>query len=697
MKQVLQHLDSGETRVEEIPCPQVGRGQVLIRTRASLISAGTERMLVAFGRAGLLDKARQQPDRVRQLLRKVRTDGLAATVEAVKGKLAQPIPLGYSNAGVVLEVGEDVDDMRPGDRVVSNGPHAEIVCVPRGLCVPIPDEVDDASAAFAVVGAIALQGIRLAAPTFGERFAVSGLGLVGLLAAQLLRANGCGVLGIDVTAARLALAKELGIEHTTAPGEDAFSCAARWTSDLGLDGVLIAASTRSNEPVKTAAQLCRQRGRIVLVGVVGLHLDRADFYAKELSFQVSSSYGPGRYDPTYEEDGIDYPFGLVRWTERRNLDAVLRAMAAGQLQTLPLVSQRVPIACATEAYDQLTSGGAPLGILLTYPDAPSAARTVPGASSVRRPAREPGHGVSVGLGAVGAGSFASGVLLPAFLRAGAAPQVVASRAGTSAAIAARRFGFNEATTDASRAIEAANVEAVVIATRHDSHARYVIAALDAGKPVFVEKPLALTLSELDGIQAALRPDSLLAVGFNRRFAPLVVRARELLGDLGPRHMTMTVNAGALPADHWLHDPSIGGGRLLGEGCHFVDLLRHFAGAPITGASAITLGGAHPRDSWTVSLTFDDGSIGALHYVSQGHRAIPKERLEICVEGRTLILDNYRRLIGHGWQGVRQRAWRQDKGHRACAAAFLDAVRYGTAPPIPHEQLLEVTRVCIELA
>ncbi len=703
MKQILQSLKTGETEVADIPCPRVKPGTLLVRTGRTLVSAGTERMLVQFGKSNLIDKARQQPDKVRMVLDKIRTDGLPETLEAVRFKLDQPLPLGYCNVGTVVEVGAGVSGFAPGDRVVSNGQHAEMVLVPKNLCAKVPDGVSDEAAAFTVLGAIGLQGIRLVQPTLGECVVVTGLGLIGLMAVQLLRAHGCRVLGLDFDPAKLALARQFGAEVVDlSTGADPVAAALAFSRGAGVDAVIITASTKSSEPVSQAANMCRKRGRIVLVGVTGLELSRADFYEKELSFQVSCSYGPGRYDPAYEQGGQDYPIGYVRWTEQRNFEAILDMMQAGAVDTAPLVSHRFPMSAAKDAYDLLSGGGPSLGILLEFPPGDAQRDLDLRRPTVRLPtgpasAPTPGQ---VRVGVVGIGNYAARVLVPAFRKGGAALLGAATSTGIGAFHFGRKLGFAEATTDTAGLIGNPEVDAVVIATRHDTHGRFVVEALRAGKHVFVEKPLAITPEGVDEVEAALRTSGrVLTVGFNRRFAPHVVKAKALLARMAqPASFVMTVNAGAIPADHWTQDPAVGGGRIIGEGCHFIDLLRHLAGAPVTGFKAVRMGGTQAADDKaTITLEFADGSFGTFHYLANGHKSLPKERLEIFCAGAVLQLDNFRVLRGFGWPGFgSMRLWRQDKGQEACAAAFLNAVRAGGPPPIPVAELLEVSRLSIEI-
>ncbi|MCH7861089.1 bi-domain-containing oxidoreductase [Sphingomonas sp. NPDC092331] len=697
MKQILQSLKTGETEVVDVPMPGVGRGRLLIDTSVTLVSAGTERMLVEFGKGNWLSKARQQPDKVKMVLQKVRSDGLAATLEAVRSKLDQPITLGYCNVGTVLKYGADVRGFAVGDRVVSNGQHAEMVSVPANLTVRIPDAVSDEQAVFTVLGAIGLQGIRLVQPTLGECVVVTGLGLIGLLTVQMLVAQGCRVLGIDTNPERLALARQFGAE-TVHAAEDVLSAASAFSRGRGVDAVLLTAATKSSDPVSQAAQMCRKRGRIVLVGVTGLNLSRADFYEKELSFQVSCSYGPGRYDPAYEEQGQDYPIGFVRWTEQRNFEAVLDLMAAGKIDVAPLITHRFAIDDAGDAYSLLASSEPSLGILLDYPEPAE-----PGAGTARTlqlsQAQPGGRG---SLTVLGAGNYASRTLIPAFIKAGAIPHALASANGSSAAFFARKFGFALASSDTAAMIADPQSDTVVIGTRHDSHARLTLDALRAGKHVFCEKPLCLTLDELAEIEeeAGQRPGQLVMVGYNRRFAPQVVRMKALLdGVREPKAFVMTVNAGAIPAEHWTQDPLVGGGRIIGEACHFIDLIRHLAGSEIVEIHATSFG-MNPAvtirdDKVAITLRLADGSIGTIHYLANGNPGFPKERLEVFAAKRILQLDNFRKLRGWGWSGFRKmNLRRQDKGAEACVAAFVEAVRDGKGSPIAFAEIVETTRYAI---
>ncbi len=667
-------------------------------------------MLVEFGQAGLLEKARQQPDKVRQVFDKVRTDGLWATVKTVRHKLDQAIPMGYCNVGTVLDVGAGVTGIRPGDRVLSNGNHAEVVHVPANLCARVPDGVADEEAVFGVLGAVALQGARLAQPTLGEAFVVTGLGLIGLLAVQLLRAHGCRVLGIDYDREKLEHAKRFGadIVDLTA-GTDPVVAAMTFSRGRGVDGVLVTAATDSNEPIHQAAQMCRKRGRIVLVGVTGLELSRADFYEKELSFQVSCSYGPGRYDPVYEEKGQDYPVGYVRWTEQRNFEAVLDMLAERRLNVAPLISRRYRVEQAAEAYLSLSEGNA-LGVLFEYAtEAERSDRDLRSAAvSLERNRVSFPSGKPV-VTFIGAGGYASAVLMPAFQAAGARLKTVVSAGGVSGLHAGRKYGFEKTMTSIEEALADNETNVVAIATRHDSHAHLMAQAITSGKHVFVEKPLAIDVAGIEQIRTAYMAavargaSPCVMVGFNRRFAPQVVCIKNLLtGVRQPKGFVMTVNAGAIPPGHWTQDPTVGGGRIIGEVCHFIDLLRFLAGMPIEEVRATGLGHASDRapgdDSVTVVLRFGDGSTGTIHYLTNGHRSFPKEHLQVFCGGRILQLENFRLLRGHGWPGFRgMRLWRQDKGNRACVAAFLNAVTQGEPSPIGFDELVEVASASITAA
>lgn len=703
MKQILQNLKTGETIVAEVPSPQVKAGHLKIKTNVSLISAGTEGMLVRFGKSGYLEKARQQPEKVAQVINKVSTDGLIATVDTVLTRLDVPQPLGYSNVGIVTEVGFGVLGYSIGDRVVSNGRHAEIVNVPHHLCAKIPDSVPDEMAAFTVVSSIGLQGVRLAHPTIGETVVVFGLGLIGLLTAQVLNANGCRVLGFDVSHERVEVARGFGVEASIiGQGGDPVSIAMAFSAGVGVDAVLITASSKDDSIVSSAAQMARKRGRIVLVGVVGLKLNRADFYEKELSFQVSCSYGPGRYDSFYEEQGNDYPIGFVRWTEQRNFYAILHMMDKGQLLVDPLISLRVSIDEAALAYDKLV-GGNVVTIIMKYPDAVEYdSNTInlltPNANSSYSKLGFPMVGV------IGAGNFTKARLLPALKNSKAVLHTIASAQGVSSASGGSKYGFQYNTNDLDTIWNTDEIDTVFVTTRHNLHAKLVSKGLQSNKNIFVEKPLCLTKSELSDIRNLYheRRESSrirLMVGFNRRFAPLVKKMKFKVEDrVEPLSIIYTINAGYIPADHWTQDMDIGGGRIIGEACHFIDLMRYLVGRPIVSVFSLAMGGAGvagaSSDKMTINLEFEDGSHGAVHYFANGSKTFPKERVEVFSEGRVFQLDNFRKLNISGEKLIRRFSIShfkpnfsgQDKGHQAGFIAFLNSIRDGEDCPISFEEI-----------
>lgn len=706
MKQILQDMAKGGSSIVEAPTPNVTRNHVVINTTTTLISAGTERMLVDFGRANLIFKARAQPEKVKMVLEKVQTDGLMTTVDAVKSKLSQPLPLGYCNVGVVESVGKGADVFKIGDRVVSNGPHADVVRVAKNLVAKIPQNVSDEEASFTVVASIGLQGIRLAKPTIGECFVVTGVGLIGLLTVQMLRAHGCRVLAIDFDQSKLDLAKQFGAETCNpGDGEDPVAAGIAFSRGNGVDGVIITASTKSNDPVTQAARMSRKRGRIILVGVIGLELNRADFYEKELTFQVSCSYGPGRYDPSYEEQGNDYPLAFVRWTEQRNFEAILDMMSGGQINVKPLITHRFKFENASEAYDLLTTDKSALGILLQY-ESDVVARHEKTIKLTDSPVYQPNEPV---VGFIGAGNYASRMLIPAFKKAGAQFHSIATSGGVNGVIHGSKAGFSEATTDTQKMIDEPSINTIAIVTRHNSHAYFVQQALKAGKNVFVEKPLAISREELADVEAAYsqaikaeKPPKLM-VGFNRRFSPQIQKIKALLVPIKePKSFIMTMNAGSIPADHWTQDNSVGGGRIIGEACHFIDLMRYLADSEIVSVQARRMGDSVTlevtEDKAAIILGFADGSFGTIQYLANGAASFPKERIEVFAAGGTLQLDNFIKLKGFNWKGFKKlNLWKQDKGQAACSAAFIESVKNSTQAPIPANELFEIAKVTIDIA
>jgi len=694
MKQLLQSIKTGETEIIDVPCPQIKTGHMLIATKQSLISSGTEKMLINFGKASLFEKTRKQPEKARMVLNKIKTDGFLTTLSAVRDKLNQLIPMGYCNVGTVMDQGTD-SEFSIGDRVVSNGSHAEVVCVAKNLCCKIPDTVSDEAATFTVLGAIALQGIRLSQPTIGENFVVIGLGLIGLLTVQLLRAQGCRVLGIDFDTKKIELAKLYGAETVNlSQGEDPIAIAHSFSHQCGVDGVLITAATDSNEPMHQAAKMSRKRGRIVLIGIAGLELIRDDFYKKELTFQVSCSYGPGRYDPQYEEQGHDYPIGFVRWTEQRNFEAFLNLLVDKKIEVDSLISHRFEFSQAEKAYKLLSSSEETLGILLRYQKNNQHLTT----KSIQiNSTLVPNKAICIGF--IGAGNYTNRMLMPAFKSTNATFKLIASNGGVSGALTGRKFGFEKATTDINMIFSDLQINTVVIATHHNSHASFVCDAINANKHVFVEKPLCMTFSELDTLTKLFskKTSQLIMVGFNRRFSPHIQKIKKLLhGIHEPKSFIMTVNAGVIPPEHWTQNKQVGGGRIIGEVCHFIDLFRYLAAAPISNFHTTKM--RHADDNLTITLSFENGSFGIIHYLTKGHNSFPKERLEIFIAGKILQLDNFRKLRGFGWREFKtMNLWRQDKGQVNCIQAFVNAITHGLPAPIPVNELIEVSRLTLEIA
>jgi predicted dehydrogenase/threonine dehydrogenase-like Zn-dependent dehydrogenase len=710
MKQLIQDLRNGNTLLEEVPAPQVKAGSVLIKTTHSLVSLGTERMLVEFGKASLIDKARQQPDRVKEVLNKMKTDGIFPTLEAVFNKLNQPLPLGYCNVGIVEEVGLGVHGLHIGDRVASNGNHAEYVCVPENLVVKIPQNVSDEEAAFTVIGSIGLEGIRLCNPTFGETIVVIGLGLIGMITAELLKANGCKVIGYDYDQQKVDLATSKGIlAFNPTQGNDPVKFVLHTTNEIGADGVIITASDKGDEIIHQAAKMSRQRGRIILIGVIGLNILRDDFYKKELTFQVSCSYGPGRYDDLYEQKGIDYPIGYVRWTEKRNFEAILHAISLGQLNVKQLITERVALEDFNQIYGDMRKKGSIASILI-YPVKSERTNTI----TVNSQLFESATGI---FGIIGAGNFASATIIPCMKSAKANLKYIASAGGLSAKTLAKKGNISYATSDYSEVLRDQEVDTVIITTRHNSHAKMVIEALKAGKNVFVEKPLCLSEEELlqiidtVGIVGKLKPpiDSqsiptsksatqkqgkMVVVGFNRRFAPLAKKMKQLLGD-GPKNIVATMNAGHIPADSWVHDLKIGGGRIVGEACHFIDLCTFLAGSKVQAVCMMSMG-INPElntDNATILLKFENGTNAVINYFANGSKSYSKERIEAYCQERTLIIDNWRSLTGFGTKGFSKMKTKLDKGHKEQFRSLVESVKSGN-PIIPFDQIVNTTRATL---
>ena len=711
MKQITQLLNGGPVRVEEVPVPSAGEGQVLVRVERSLVSAGTERQAIGFAGKSLLQKARSRPDLVTQVLRKAQREGIRSTLASVRQRLDAPIALGYSCAGSISKVGQGVTGFRVGQRVACAGAgyavHAEMVSVPSNLVVGLPDNVDCESGAFTTLGAVALHGLRLADVQLGETVAVIGLGLVGLLSIQLARAAGCRVLGMDPDPNRRAAADASGCEATAATDAQFRDMVAKWTDGLGADKIIIAADTTSSEPVALAGETARDRATIIGVGAVGLDLPRPAYYGKELDFRVSRSYGPGRYDSNYEEWGQDYPIGYVRWTENRNMKSFVGLVAEGKVDVTSLITHRFAIEDAPASYELIAnkSGEPFLGVLITYPPGEGTVDLAPTAhrvdlKAVVTPSTEssgnPPSTVSVGL--LGAGDFAKSTLLPAMKKTESITlEGVCTGTGLSARYAGGSFGFRYCTTDEGDILGDPNINTVAIATRHHLHARQVIAALKAGKQIYCEKPLCVREEELEEIVRvhAEHGNPGLWLGFNRRFSGMARELKKFLSPVsGPLVMSYRINAGSVGLDHWIQDTDLGGGRIIGEVCHFVDFLAFLSGALPSGVRAIGMpnGGVYNDDNVTLSIDFSDGSVGTIIYAANGDTSMAKERVEVFGGGCSAVLDDFRRLDtarGGRTKSLRSR-FNQDKGHQAQWEAFRDMVVRGVAPAIAFEELIATT-------
>lgn len=686
MKQLIQDLKNGNTLLEDVPAPQVKAGSVLIKTTRSLVSLGTERMLVEFGKANFIQKARQQPDKVKQVLDKMKTDGILPTLEAVFNKLNQPLPLGYCNVGIVEEIGTGIQGLRIGDRVASNGHHAEYVCIPENLTTKIPDNVSDEEATFTVIGSIGLEGIRLCNPTFGETIVVIGLGLIGLVTAELLKANGCKVIGYDFDQQKVDLALSKGIlAFNPTDGNDPVKFVKQATNEIGADGVIITASNKSDEIIHQAAEMSRKRGRIILVGVIGLNILRSDFYEKELTFQVSCSYGPGRYDENYEQRGHDYPIGYVRWTEKRNFETILNAISSGQLNVKPLITEKVPLENYNQVYGDMRKQGS-IASILVYPADSKRTNTV----SINNQIFEGRKGV---FGIIGAGNFTSSTIIPAMKAAKANMKYIASSGGLTAKILAKKGDISKATSDYQEILKDQNIDSVMITTRHNLHAKMVLESLKAGKNVFVEKPLCLTEEELQLIlRAKLEANnSQVIVGFNRRFAPLAKKMKQLLGE-GPKNIIATMNAGFIPSNSWVHDLQVGGGRIIGEACHYIDLCTFLAGSKVKTVCMNSLG-TDPQentDNVSILMKYENGTNAVINYFANGSKAYSKERIEVYSQEKILVIDNWRVLTGFGTKGFSKMKTRLDKGHKEQFRLLVESVKTGKAI-IPFDEIVNTTK------
>ena len=688
MKQIIQDLKKGDTILEEVPVPRVKSGTVLIQTTRTLVSLGTERMLVDFGKANLLQKAKQQPDKVKMVIDKIKTDGLKPTLNAVFNKLGQPLPLGYCNVGKVVAVGKNVNEFSVGDRVASNGNHAEYVCVPKNLVARIPENVTDEDAAFTVVGAIGLQGIRLLQPTFGETIVVVGLGLIGLITAELLLANGCNVIGFDFDPEKIRIAKEKGIIAVNpVEGTDQVKFVESYTNGIGADGVIITASNKSNEIISQSANMCRKRGRVVLVGVIGLDISRADFFEKEITFQVSCSYGPGRYDDDYEQKGQDYPIGFVRWTEKRNFEAVLNAISKKILNVSSLITDRVPLNHFQKIYGDMSNSKS-IASILEYSSSDIIKNTV----QLEKRNFQSKKGI---IGIIGAGNFTSATILPKLKKCDADIKYIASSGGLSSTIMAKKYNIANSTSDYQEILKDKEVDLVIVTTQHYMHAKMTIEVISAGKSVYVEKPLALNEKELDEIIKNYNSKNInLSVGFNRRFAPLAKKMKKALGNsITPINIVATMNAGFIPKDIWVHDMEIGGGRIIGEACHYIDLCTYLTGSKVVSVcmNAMGLNPQENTDNTSILLKYENGSNAVINYFANGSKSYSKERVEVYSQERTLIMDNWRTLKGYGFKGFTSAKSSQDKGHFNQFQALVNQQKKGGESIIPFSEIVNTTR------
>lgn len=688
MKQIIQDLKTGATVLEEVPVPQVKSGYVLIQTTRTLVSLGTERMLVEFGKANLIDKARQQPDKVKQVLDKIKTDGLQPTLEAVFNKLGQPLPLGYCNVGKVIAVGKGVTEFVVGDRVASNGNHAEYVCVPKNLVAKIPDNVTDEEAAFTVIGSIGLQGIRLLNPQLGETIVVVGLGLIGLVVAQLLKANGCRVIGVDYDQQKVDMAASKGvIAINPGKGVDPVKFVEEQTNSVGADGIIITASTKSDEVIHQACEMSRKRGRIILVGVIGLNMRRDDFYKKELSFQVSCSYGAGRYDEEYENKGHDYPLAYVRWTEKRNFETILQTIASGGLDVKSLITEEVELKDYQEIYGDMRKKGS-IASIIKFPEEQKIERVV----KIEGKSFAPGRGK---IGIIGAGNYTSSMVVPCLNKAEASIKYIASAGGLNAKVLAKKANAECATSDYHEILNDKEVDLVVITTRHNQHSKMVLEALKANKSVFVEKPLCLNEEELVEIENAYKAASdnvTLTVGFNRRFSPFATKLKQLVGD-GPKNIVATMNAGFIPADMWVHDLEVGGGRIIGEACHFIDLCSYLAGSKVTSVCVNAMG-ENPQentDNVSILLKYENGTNAVINYFANGSKAYAKERVEVFSQERVFVLDNWRKLEGYGVKGFSKMSGTMDKGQKIQFSMLNDRIKKGGEALISFDSIVNTTK------
>ncbi len=701
MKQLIYSFSDGKIVAEDLPVPKCGENGLIIESTHSLISSGTEKMLIDFGRSGYLEKIKKQPEKAKQVINKIKNDGLRSTLNAVSNKMNSLNQIGYCNVGKVIEVGEKVKDLSIGDRVISNGPHAEYISVERNLCAKIPDNVRDIDAVFCVIASISLQGIRLSKPTLGEKYVVFGLGLIGQLAAQLLKANGCMVLGIDNNNEKVKIAKETGIDSFLSKAfNSTIEKANQFSSDQGVDGVILSLSSSSSLPIKQAAMMCRKRGKIILIGDTKLDLDRSDFYEKEISFQVSCSYGPGRYDDNYEKKGQDYPYGFVRWTQNRNFQAILQLMSEKSINTDNLISRRFRFSDYKDAYELLLDNDAEnLGIILDYHNTKNSNKTLEySAKSVNS---------DVKMGVIGSGNYSGRILIPLLSKLDVDLISLANTGGVNSAFYVKKYGFAKLTTDSSSLISDDMINTVVIASRHDTHADMVIRSLSSRKNIFCEKPLALKIKDIDKIDKKYNKICesdgkvpILMVGFNRRFSSLTKKAKKMIQGINrPKVINITINAGHISKNSWVQDYEQGGGRIIGEACHFIDLARYLVGQKISSFTKMSMKNDEINDDKTImNLGFNDGSIASIQYLANGHESFMKERIEIFCDKKIIQINNFKNMKLWGWKRNKTvRLFNQDKGQVECLKSFVRSIQTGGKAPIPYEEIIEVSKISIQIA
>lgn len=690
MKQIVQSLKTGSTEIIEFPVPKIKPGHILIQSTYSLVSIGTERSTVTGTKQSLISRAKKNPEKILKLLELVKNNGIKKTISSISNQIDQFFPLGYCNSGIVIEVGDNINDIKIGDRVVSNGPHAEIVSVPRNLVCKIPKVVSEKHASFTVIGAIALQGIRLCKPTIGEYIVVIGLGLVGIMTVQILKANGCRVIGVDIDQKKCDLAASYGAKTINSKNVSDIDKLIYNLTSSGADGVIITASNSDNKIISDAARMSRKRGRIILVGVVGLSIDRSEFFKKELTFQVSASYGPGRYDDNYELKGIDYPKPYVRWTENRNFESILNLMEDGLLNVENLISQEIELDNFKEIYNSISNTDS-IGSIIKYPVNNTIKKNI---SKIifKKHICDKKTGV---LGFIGAGGFTENYILPLLKQTNGIFKGISSSTGFTSTNLAKKFNFNYSTSNYMDILNDTEIDTVLITTQHDTHSKFIIEALNFNKNVFVEKPLAITDSQLDSVISAFEKNKTnsLTIGFNRRFSPHMLAIKESLITKDPISISITINAGFIPKESWVHDIKRGGGRIIGEACHFIDLCVFLSSSKI---SKVSMHGLGPdfllnNDVVTILLQLSNGSIATINYFANGSSKYSKERIEVYSSGRTWISDDFKSTIAYGVKNFKNLKTKVDKGHNKQFQEFIKQVQSGGEPIIPYDEIFNVSK------